>query len=132
MVDLRGSGTYADNVEFLVGDGARLGVISIADWADDAVHVSAHHARLGKDAVLRHVTVTLGGDVVRTARRCGSTGPAATPNCSAPTSPTTASSSSTRLLVDHAQPNCRSDVLYKGALQGDPDSARTPSGSATC
>ncbi len=27
-----------------------------------------------------------------------------------------------RLLVDHAQPNCKSDVLYNGALQGDPDS----------
>jgi len=27
-----------------------------------------------------------------------------------------------RLLVDHAQPNCRSHVTYKGALQGDPDS----------
>jgi Fe-S cluster assembly protein SufD len=29
-----------------------------------------------------------------------------------------------RLLVDHAYPNCRSDVLYKGALQGDPESDR--------
>jgi Fe-S cluster assembly protein SufD len=27
-----------------------------------------------------------------------------------------------RLLVDHAQPDCRSNVLYKGALQGDPAS----------
>ncbi len=29
-----------------------------------------------------------------------------------------------RLLVDHAQPNCTSNVLYKGALQGDPASQR--------
>ena len=29
-----------------------------------------------------------------------------------------------RLLVDHAYPNCKSDVLYKGALQGDPDSTK--------
>lgn len=27
-----------------------------------------------------------------------------------------------RLLVDHAVPNCRSNVLYKGALQGDKNS----------
>lgn len=27
-----------------------------------------------------------------------------------------------RLLVDHAQPNCKSNVVYKGALQGDPSS----------
>jgi Fe-S cluster assembly protein SufD len=29
-----------------------------------------------------------------------------------------------RLLVDHAEPNCKSNVLYKGALQGDPASQR--------
>ena len=29
-----------------------------------------------------------------------------------------------RLLIDHAEPNCRSSVLYKGALQGDPDSGK--------
>jgi Fe-S cluster assembly protein SufD len=29
-----------------------------------------------------------------------------------------------RLLIDHAQPNCRSNVLYKGALQGDLDSGK--------
>ena len=65
VIDQRGSGTYADNVEFVVGDAARLTVVSIADWNDDAVHVSTHHATLGKDAVLRHVAVTLGGDLVR-------------------------------------------------------------------
>ena len=69
VIDQRGSGTYADNIEFVVGDAARLTVVSIADWADDAVHVSAHHASLGKDAVLRHVAVTLGGDLVRLTAR---------------------------------------------------------------
>ena len=29
-----------------------------------------------------------------------------------------------RLLIDHAQPNCRSHVTYKGALQGDPTSSK--------
>ena len=124
VIDHRGSGTYADNVEFVVGDAARLTVIWIADWADDAVHVSAHHARLGKDAVLRHVAVTLGGEVVRTAAPSGSPGPAATPNCSASTSPTTASTSSRGCWSTTPQPNCKSNVLYKGALQGDPDSKR--------
>lgn len=28
-----------------------------------------------------------------------------------------------RLLVDHAHPDCKSNVLYKGALQGDPASS---------
>jgi Fe-S cluster assembly protein SufD len=47
VIDQRGSGTYADNIEFVVGDAARLTVVSIADWADDAVNVSSHHALLG-------------------------------------------------------------------------------------
>ena len=75
VIDLRGSGTYADNVEILVGDSAGVGVIWIADWADDMVHVSSHHARLGKDAVLGHVAVTLGGEVVRTSATVRFAGP---------------------------------------------------------
>ena len=69
VIDQQGSGTYADNIEFVVGDSARLTVVSIADWADDAVNVSSHHAVLGKDAVLRHVAVTLGGELVRLTAR---------------------------------------------------------------
>jgi len=74
VIDHRGSGTFADNVEFVVADAARLTVVWIADWADDTVHVSAHHARLGKDAVLRHVAVTLGGEVVRRREPGGAVG----------------------------------------------------------
>jgi Fe-S cluster assembly protein SufD len=33
VIDQRGSGTYADNIEFVVGDAARLTVVSIADCA---------------------------------------------------------------------------------------------------
>ena len=65
VVDYRGSGTYADNVELVVGDGASLSVVSVAGWDDDAVHVSHHYATLGRDARLRHAAVSLGGSVVR-------------------------------------------------------------------
>src|SRR5699024_1312670 len=65
VLDYSGSGVYADNVEFLVGDSAKLTVISVQDWADDAVHVSEQHLQLGKDATLKHIVVTLGGDLVR-------------------------------------------------------------------
>jgi len=122
VVDLRGSGTYADNVEIIVGDSAGLGVIWIADWADDMVHVSAHHARLGKDSVFGHVNVTLGGDVVRTSATVRFTGPGGDAKLLGTYFADDGQFFESRLLVDHAQPNCKSDVLYKGALQGDPDS----------
>ncbi|MDP7702450.1 Fe-S cluster assembly protein SufD [Mycobacterium sp. TY815] len=122
VIDHRGSGTYADNVEFVVGDAARLTVIWIADWADDTAHVSAHHARLGRDAVLRHVTVTLGGEVVRLAANVRFAGPGGDAELLGLYFADDGQHLESRLLVDHAQPDCRSNVLYKGALQGDPSS----------
>ncbi len=124
VIDQTGSGTYADNIEFVVGDSARLTVVSIADWADDAVNVSTHHASLGKDAVLRHVAVTLGGDVVRLTSRTRYLAPGGDAEMLGMYFADDGQHFESRLLVDHAQPNCRSNVLYKGALQGDPDSKK--------
>lgn len=124
VVDLRGSGTYADNVEIIVSDSAALGVIWIADWADDMVNVSAHHTRLGKDSVLGHVNVTLGGDLVRTSTTVRFTAAGGDAQLLGTYFADDGQHIESRLLVDHAHPNCRSDVLYKGALQADPESDR--------
>ncbi|BCZ25026.1 Fe-S cluster assembly protein SufD [Mycobacterium senriense] len=123
VIDHRGSGTLADNVEFVVDDAARLTVVWLADWADDAVHVSMQHAKLGKDAVLRHVAVTLGGEVVRMTANVRYLGPGGDAELLGLYFADDGQHLESRLLVDHAQPDCKSNVLYKGALQGDPDSA---------
>lgn len=124
VLDQQGSGTYADNVEFVLGDAARLTVISIADWADDVVHVTSHHAALGKDAVLRHVAVTLGGDLVRFTGRAKFCAPGGDAELLGLYFADDGQHFESRLLIDHAEPNCRSSVLYKGALQGDPESGK--------
>jgi Fe-S cluster assembly protein SufD len=124
VIDQRGSGTYADNVEFVVGDAARLTVVWIADWADDTVHVSAHHAGLGKDAVLRHVAVTLGGDMVRMSAKVRFGAPGGDAELLGLYFADDGQHLESRLLVDHAYPDCKSNALYKGALQGDPQSHR--------
>ncbi|WP_019969520.1 Fe-S cluster assembly protein SufD [Mycobacterium sp. 141] len=124
VLDQRGGGTYADNVEFVVGDAAQLKVVSIADWDDDVVHVSTHHATLGKDAVLRHFAVTLGGDVARLTGRVRFTAPGGDAELLGLYFADDGQYFESRLLVDHAYPNCRSHVTYKGALQGDPSSKK--------
>ena len=124
VIDQRGSGTYADNLEFVVGDASRLTVVWVADWADDTVQVCAQHARLGKDAVLRHVAVTLGGDVVRMAATVRFDAPGGDAELLGLYFADDGQHFESRLLVDHAQPNCKSKVLYKGALQGDPASKK--------
>lgn len=123
VINVRGSGTYADNVEFVVGDGAQLTVVWIADADPDLVHVTMHHAALGRDAVLRHSAVQLGGELVRLTGRVRFDGPGGDAEMLGLYFADDGQHLESRLLVDHAQPNCRSNVLYKGALQGNPDSA---------
>jgi len=119
VLDHRGSATYADNVEIVVGDGASLTVVSFQDWNDDAVHVSHHYAVLGKDARLQHTAVTLGGGVVRVAPSVSYAGPGGDAELLGAYFADAGQHLEHRLFVDHAQPSCRSRVEYKGALQGD-------------
>jgi Fe-S cluster assembly protein SufD len=119
VLDHKGSGAYADNVEFVVDDGARLTVVTIQDWADDAVHVSAQHASLGRDAVLRHTAVTLGGDLVRLSPTVTYTGPGGDAELLGLYFADANQHLEHRTFIDHAVPNCKSNVAYKGALQGD-------------
>ncbi|MFI6218049.1 Fe-S cluster assembly protein SufD [Nocardia brasiliensis] len=124
VVDQRGSGTYAENVEFVLGDSAKLTVVAVQDWADDAVHATAHHAKLGRDATLRHIAVTLGGDLVRLTGTVRYEGPGGDAELLGLYFADAGQHFEQRLLVDHSQPNCKSNVLYKGALQGDPASPK--------
>ncbi len=120
VLDYRGSGTYAENVELVLADGARLTLDSVQDWTDDAVHVAAQHIRLGRDAVLRATTVSLGGDVVRRSPTVTFTGPGGDAELLGLYFADAGQHLEHRLLVDHAVPHCRSNVAYKGALQGSP------------
>ncbi|MBB5915922.1 Fe-S cluster assembly protein SufD [Nocardia transvalensis] len=127
VIDYRGSGTYAENVEFVLGDSAKLTVVAVQDWADDAVHATAHHAKLGRDATLRHTDVTLGGDLVRLTATVRYDGPGGDAELLGLYFADEGQHFEQRLLVDHAVPHCKSNVMYKGALQGDP---RSPKGDA--
>ncbi|MTE15152.1 Fe-S cluster assembly protein SufD [Nocardia aurantiaca] len=124
IIDQRGSGTYAENVEFVLGDSARLNVVVIQDWADDAVHATAHHALLGRDATLRHTNITLGGDLVRLTATVRYDGPGGDAELLGLYFADDGQHFEQRLLVDHAVPHCKSNVMYKGALQGDPTSSK--------
>ncbi|RJO68285.1 Fe-S cluster assembly protein SufD [Nocardia panacis] len=124
VIDQRGGGTFAENVEFVLGDSAKLTVVAVQDWDDDAVHATAHHARLGRDATLRHTVVTLGGDLVRLTGTVKYAGPGGDAELLGLYFADAGQHFEQRLLVDHAVPNCKSNVLYKGALQGDPHSPK--------
>lgn len=113
-----GSAQYAQNVEMVAGDNSQMTVITLHDWDDDALHIATHHARVGRDAKLKHVAVTLGGSGVR----LNSIGEYAAPGGEIEKLGLYFSDEDqffeNRLFVDHSAPHCTSNVAYKGALQG--------------
>ncbi|WP_051821301.1 Fe-S cluster assembly protein SufD [Streptomyces sp. SCSIO 75703] len=119
VIDHTGDAVLAANVEFVLGDGAKLTVVSVQDWDERAVHVGQHNALVGRDASFKSVVVTFGGDVVRLHPRVAYAGPGGEAELFGLYFTDAGQHQEHRLLVDHNVPHCKSNVVYKGALQGD-------------
>ncbi len=119
VIDHIGPATLAETVEVIVEDGAHLTLVSVQDWAPGSVHASSHRLRLGRDATLKHIVVTLGGDVVRITPDAEFVGENGSVEMIGLYFADAGQHQEHRLFVDHAVPACRSRVTYKGALQGD-------------
>ena len=119
VIEHVGSATLADNVEVTVGDGAKLTLVTVADWADDAVQAQHLKVRLGRDARILHVQVSLGGDLVRQYTSVEYTQRGGEAELYGVYFADSGQHLEHRQLVDHTVPDCRSNVGYRGALQGD-------------
>jgi Fe-S cluster assembly protein SufD len=108
----------ADNVELSVGANARLTLVSIADWSGDSVQLQHQKARLGRDSRLTHVAVSLGGDLVRQHTSFEFTDRGGEVDAYGIYFADAGQHLEHRLFADHAVPDCRSNVVYRGALQG--------------
>ncbi|MBC7724475.1 MAG: Fe-S cluster assembly protein SufD [Burkholderiaceae bacterium] len=117
---LRNSGatTLSENVEIVVEDGAQLTVVSVQQWDDDAIHLASHFARVGRDALLRHILVSLDGDVVRINPSVHLDSEGGDVELYGAYFATAAQHIEQQVFVDHDAPKTRSRVTYKGALQG--------------
>jgi Fe-S cluster assembly protein SufD len=119
VIDHQGHAVTASDVEVRVGDGANLTVVSVQDWGDDAVHMAHQHARVGRDATYKHVVVSFGGDVVRLSSSVDYDGPGGEVEMLGLYFADAGQHLEHRLFVDHNAPNTKSNVEYKGALQGE-------------
>ena len=118
VLDHVGDGVLGENVELVLEDGAKLDFISIAQWNKGSSHISSQFAKIGKDAELKHVVVSLGGDLVRVTPASYLSSPGGKTNMYGVYLADTGNYFEHRPYVDHIAPNCVSDVAYKGALQG--------------
>jgi Fe-S cluster assembly protein SufD len=118
VLDHSGAAVLADNVEIIVGANAKLRLVSIVDWSGDSVQLQHQKARLGRDAGLTHIAVTLGGDLVRVFTSVEFADRGAEVDAYGIYFADAGQHLEHRSLIDHGVPDCRSNVVYRGALQG--------------
>ncbi len=114
-----GSARLTEGIEINVGDGAHLTFVSVQDWEEDAAHTSSNRIHVGRDATLKHIVVSLGGDIVRVTTSVDFQGEGGDVNLLGAYFVDEGQHLEHRLLIDHNVPNCKSNATYKGALQGE-------------
>ncbi len=119
VIEHAGDARYGATLSVLVAEGARLDLVGVQEWDRTAVHAQHTAIRVGRDARVRAIDVTLGGDVVRLTTTVEYAGPGGDAELLGLYFADAAQHLEHRLFVDHAVPSCRSRVTYKGALQGD-------------
>jgi Fe-S cluster assembly protein SufD len=116
---LGGAGGIATIVESHVGQGGALTLVSNHGWDRQAAHLGHQHTVLESDASVRSIVVTLGGDVVRHVASVEYRGQGGRADLLGVHFTDAGQHHEHRLFVDHSVPRCASDVVYKGALQGE-------------
>jgi Fe-S cluster assembly protein SufD len=119
VLDHTGATTLADNVEVSIGPNARLTLVTVADWDRDSVQLQHQKIRLDRDSRLVHIAVSLGGDLVRQYTTVEFAGRGGDVEALGLYFADAGQHLEHRLFVDHAVPDCRSKVNYRGALQGE-------------
>ncbi|PRY61587.1 Fe-S cluster assembly protein SufD [Knoellia remsis] len=123
VVQHTGTAQFSEVLSTIVGDGANLTVVPVQEWTDDSLHLGQHDVVVGRDATVRHIAVTLGGGIVRLNANATYAGPGGSFEGLGVYFADAGQHQEHRLFVDHEAPHCRSNVEYKGALQGE--TART-------
>ena len=118
LLDHTGTAALTQGVEVTVADGAELTLVTVQGWEDDAVHASNHRVRVTGRGVLKHVVVSLGGDV-RICPDLGFSGEGGHIDAYGVYFTDAGQHQEHRPYVAHTEPHCYSRVTYKGALQGE-------------
>lgn len=118
VIDHQGSAQYGHNYSVITGDGSTLDLVTINDWEDDAAHAGQIGIRVGRDAAVRAFEFSLGGDLVRTSTNIDYSGPGGSIDLLGVYFADAGQHIEHRQFVDHNAPRTRSNVEYKGALQG--------------
>jgi FeS assembly protein SufD len=109
---------FSDAVtEIVVGDGARVRYASIQDWGKGVTHLGVQRAQVGRDADIRTLAIGFGADLSRAEAETILAAPGGFSEMLGIFFADGEQHFDHRTLQDHVAPNCKSDLLYKGALR---------------
>lgn len=118
ILENTGDTHLAEDLEIILAPGSDLTFISLQEWSAKTVYAATHKAIIDRDASLKAIHITVGGDVVRILPRVEFAGPGASADLQGVYFATAGQFFEHRMHVDHAVPHAKSNVNYKGALAG--------------
>ena len=119
VLEHTGVGELTEGVEITVGDEAELTVVSVQEADRSARHFSSQRISVGRDAKVKHILVTIGGDLVRISTSLNYQGEGGSAELLGAYITEAGEHQEHRIFVDHGPKNCASRATYKGALQGE-------------
>lgn len=115
----RGSVNFAEKLDVVAGDGAELSLVTVQDWDEGTIHGGQRSVLIGRDAHVRTITASFGGSLVRLQEDSRYAGPGGELEQFGLYFVDSGQHIEHRLFVDHNAPKTKSNVDYRGALQGD-------------
>ncbi|MDP9404998.1 MAG: Fe-S cluster assembly protein SufD [Actinomycetota bacterium] len=111
--------TVVETVEVVLGEGAHAAVVSVQDWGAGVDHVGSHTGLVGDNADYRSLEATLGGRTVYLRPDVRLDFPGGNAELLGVYFCDEGQQVEHRSLIHHNASHTSSDLVYKGALQGD-------------
>jgi Fe-S cluster assembly protein SufD len=121
-IDEGSAGLHCGAVELLLAPGAKLRYVNFQNWATGVWHFAHHKALVGSDAALQWTIAALGSKLSKVNQHVALVGRGAGAQVNGVIFSEGKQHLSYHTLQHHQAPACRSDLLYKAALQ---DASRT-------
>jgi Fe-S cluster assembly protein SufD len=112
-----GSGLHCGAVELFVGPGARLRYVNLQNWSSGVWHFAHQKAIVERDGQLQWTIAALGSRLAKVNQHVELIGPGADVQVNGVMFTEGKQHLSYHTLQHHRAPHCKSDLLYKAALQ---------------
>jgi Fe-S cluster assembly protein SufD len=112
-----GAALHCGAIELIVGKRAKLRYVNLQNWSTQTWHFAHQKALVDSDASLQWTIAALGGKLAKVNQHVGLVGDGASCQVNGVLFTEGKQHLSYNTLQHHEAPHCRSDLLYKGALQ---------------